>query len=45
MAPMTEFNINKDKTIYILITGDTVIPLNDEYLNLRTKKSVLDESI
>ncbi len=45
MAPLTEFNIDKDKTIYILITGDTVIPLNDEYLNLRKKKSVLDESI
>lgn len=44
MAPLTEFDINKAKTIYILITGDTVIPGND-YLNFRTKESVLDEEL
>lgn len=44
MAPLTDFDINKAKTIYILITGDTVIPV-DDYLNFRTKESVLDEEL
>lgn len=41
--PLTEFNIKKGKTIYILLTGDMVIPQNDSYLQLRTKKSLLEE--
>ncbi len=45
MAPLTEFNIKTGKTIYILITGDMVIPQSEEYFNLRTKKSVLEEEI
>lgn len=44
MAPLTEFDIKKAKTIYILITGDTVIPAGD-YMNLRTEESVLDEEL
>ena len=44
-APLTEFNIKEGKTIYILLTGDMVIPQNEEYLNLRTEKSLLEEDI
>ena len=43
MSPLTEFNIDKNKTIYILLTHDMVIPQNDSYLQLRTKKSILEE--
>ncbi|MBE7708419.1 MAG: hypothetical protein E7Z88_06910 [Cyanobacteria bacterium SIG27] len=43
MSPLTEFNIDKNKTIYILLTHDMVIPQNDSYLQLRTKKSLLEE--
>ena len=45
MSPLTEFNIKENKTIYILLTGDMVIPQNEEYFNLRTKKSILEEDI
>ena len=44
MAPLMDFDILKQKTIYILITGDTVIPA-DGYTNFRTKESVLDEEL
>ena len=43
MSPLMEFEIDKNKTIYILLTGDMVIPQTDDYLMLRTKKSVLEE--
>ena len=43
MAPLIEYDIKDGKTIYILITGDMVIPQSEEYMNLRTKKSVLEE--
>ncbi len=43
-APIIDFDITKAKTIYILITGDTVIPAQD-YKSFRTKKSVLDEEL
>ena len=43
MSPLTEFNIDPNKTIYILLTHDMVIPQDESYLNLRTKKSVLEE--
>lgn len=42
-SPLMEFNIKSGKTIYILLTGDMVIPQNDNYLQLRTKKSLLEE--
>lgn len=45
MAPLTDFDIKPGKTIYILLTDDMVIPQNDEYFNLRTKKSILEEDI
>ena len=38
-----EFEINPNKTIYILLTGDMVIPQSEDYYMLRTKKSVLEE--
>ena len=41
-APMIEYDIKSGKTIYILLTGDMIIPNFDEYLNLRTKDSILD---
>lgn len=41
--PLTEFDIKNGKTIYILLTGDMVIPQNDSYLQLRTKKSLFEE--
>ena len=43
MSPLTEFNIDKNKTIYILLTGDMVIPQTDDYLQLRTEKSLLEQ--
>lgn len=43
MSPLMEFNIKNGKTIYVLLTGDMVIPQNDNYLELRTKKSILEE--
>ncbi len=43
MSPLMEFEIDKNKTIYILLTGDMIIPQTDDYLMLRTKKSVLEE--
>lgn len=43
MSPLTEFNIKANKTIYILLTGDMVIPQDDSYLQLRTRKSLLEE--
>ncbi|MBR3604885.1 MAG: S-layer homology domain-containing protein [Candidatus Gastranaerophilales bacterium] len=43
MSPLMEFEIDTNKTIYILLTGDMVIPQTDDYLMLRTKKSVLEE--
>ena len=42
-APLMEFDIKNNKTIYILLTGDMVIPQNDEYFNLRTEKSLLEQ--
>ncbi|MBQ8635547.1 S-layer homology domain-containing protein [bacterium] len=42
-SPLMEFEIKTGKTIYILLTGDMVIPQNDDYLMLRTKKSILEE--
>lgn len=43
MSPLMEFNIKENKTIYILLTGDMIIPQNDEYLDLRTEPSLLEE--
>ncbi|MBQ4646543.1 MAG: S-layer homology domain-containing protein [Candidatus Gastranaerophilales bacterium] len=43
MSPLMEFNIKTGKTIYILLTGDMVIPQNENYLQLRTKKSLLEQ--
>ena len=43
MMPLTEFNIKNGKTIYILLTSDMVLPQNDSYLQLRTRKSLLEE--
>ncbi len=43
--PIMEYKIKDNSTIYILLTGDMVIPLNDDYINLRTKKSALEEKI
>jgi len=42
-SPLMEFEIKEGKTIYILLTGDMVIPQNEDYLMLRTKKSILEE--
>ena len=41
-APMIDYDIKSGKTIYILLTGDMVIPNLDDYLNLRKKESILD---
>jgi len=42
--PKIDYKVLSGKTIYILLTGDMVIPQNEEYLNLRTKeKSILEE--
>lgn len=45
MLPVTNYNIKENKTIYILLTGDMVIPISEDYLNLRTKKSLVDEDL
>jgi hypothetical protein len=42
-APLIEYDIKENKTIYILLTDDMVIPQNENYLQLRTKKSILEE--
>ena len=43
MSPLMEFNIKTGKTIYILLTGDMVLPQSENYFQLRTKPSVLDK--
>ncbi len=43
MAPLTEFDIKTNKTIYILLTADMVLPKSEQYLDLRTEKSLLDD--
>ena len=46
MNPKIDYKVLSGKTIYILLTGDMVIPQNEEYFNLRTKeKSILEEDI
>ncbi|MBR2069323.1 MAG: S-layer homology domain-containing protein [Candidatus Gastranaerophilales bacterium] len=46
MNPILDYKMVKGKTIYLLLTGDMIIPQNEEYYNLRTKKkSVLEEEI
>lgn len=42
MSPLTEFNIDRNKVIYILITGDTVFPQDSSYINHRTEPSLLE---
>ncbi len=43
MAPNLDYNLPDGKTIYILLTADMVIPLSDDYLMLREKKTILEE--
>lgn len=43
MAPLIDYDIDKGKTIYILLTADMVIPQTEEYINYRTKPSLLEE--
>ena len=43
MDPLMEFEIKPNKTIYILLTGDMIIPQSEEYYNLRTEKSLLEQ--
>jgi hypothetical protein len=45
MAPLMDFDIKEGKTIYLLLTGDMVIPQDETYFNLRTEKSLLEEDI
>jgi hypothetical protein len=46
MNPIIDYKVLRGKTIYILLTGDMVIPQTPEYYNLRTKKnSILEEDI
>lgn len=45
MMPVTNYKIKENKTIYILLTGDMVIPISEDYLNLRTKKSLIEEDL
>ncbi len=45
MSPLLDFNAKNGKKLYILLTGDMVLPQNEEYLNIRTKKSILEEQI
>lgn len=46
MNPKIDYKMTSGKTIYLLLTGDMVIPQNEEYYNLRTKeKSILEEDI
>ncbi len=44
-SPILDYKLKDNKTIYILLTADMVIPQNEEYMNLRTKKSILEEDI
>jgi len=43
MAPNLDYDLPEGKTIYILLTADMVIPLSDDYLMLREKKTILEE--
>lgn len=43
MNPVLDYKIKDGKTIYILLTGDMVIPQSEEYMNLRTEKSLLED--
>lgn len=43
--PNIDYKIKPNKTLYILLTGDMVIPTNNDYINLRTKKSALEDNI
>ena len=46
MNPKLDYKMISGQTIYILLTGDMVIPQTEEYLNLRTKeKSILEEEL
>ena len=45
MNPLLDYKVKNGKTIYILLTGDMVIPQSEEYMNLRTEKSLLEEDI
>ena len=46
MNPKLDYKMMSGETIYLLLTGDMVIPQTEEYLNLRTKeKSVLEEDL
>lgn len=46
MNPKLDYKMISGQTIYLLLTGDMVIPQTEEYLNLRTKeKSVLEEDL
>ena len=42
MAPNIEYKLKENKTIYILLTGDMVIPISEDYFHLREKKSNLE---
>ena len=42
--PTTDFDVEIGKTIYVLLTADMVLPQTEEYLNLRTEKSLLDKA-
>ncbi|MBR1617793.1 S-layer homology domain-containing protein [bacterium] len=41
--PVIDYKLLEGKTIYVLITGDLIIPQNDEYINKRTKKSLQEQ--
>lgn len=44
MSPIIDYKSSlKNKTIYLLLTGDMVLPQTDDYINLRTKKSLLEQ--
>ncbi len=46
MNPKIDYKVLSGKTIYILLTGDMVIPQTESYYNLRTKeKSILEEDL
>ena len=46
MNPKLDYKMVSGKTIYLLLTGDMVIPQTEEYYNLRTKeKSILEEEL
>lgn len=42
-SPLTEFNIDENKVIYILLNADLVIPQDETYPNLRTKPSLIED--